>query len=262
MSLPQPSGQTPVEPELQGRVPREVRYTRGTQKTRFWLWLLFLGVMVPLTTSGWNELSQMRMLGARGETTSASIIDHHVTYGKHTVYILDYVFEAEGEVISDSAVVSHLEYQQTRDSGPLTITYLPGNPHVHRVGTVNRAGFEVTLAGWLVGGTLTFLLLGGLLAKAEMLFRRTRRLLRDGQAVIGVVTERKEKTYQGKYGPQTTYTLCYRFPTPQGEQAGQATAPRLLSDQFPPSAALTVLYDAKSPRCNQPYQALTEAQIV
>ena len=261
MSLPQQSGQTAVEPELQGRTPRAVRDTRGTQKTRFWLWLLFLGVMVPLIMAARNDLGQMRTLLTHGRTATASVIDHHVTYGKHETYTLDYIFEAEGDVISDSADVSHWEYQQTTDGGPLTITYLPGNPKIHRVGTVNRRGFDVSVAGWVVGGTLAFLLLGGLLARMETFYRRARHLLRDGRAVGGVVTERKAKTAQGKYGPLTTYTLCYRFQTPSGERAGQDTVPQSLYNQCPSGTALTVLYDAANPARSRLYQTLTEVRL-
>src|SRR6185437_13971383 len=115
-------------------------------------------------------------------------------------------FNADGTVISDSADVSHGEYDQTRDGGPLTVTYLPGNPQIHRAGVVNKSGFDATLAEWSVGGSLAFLTLGGLLLRTEMVARRSRRLLQNGQAVMGIVTERKEKTSQGKYGPMTTYT--------------------------------------------------------
>lgn len=251
-----------VEPELQGRTPRAVRDTSGTRKARFWLWLLFVGVMTPLLMAARHDLEQMRTLLARGKTATASVIAHHMTYGKHNTYLLDYIFQAEGTVISDSADVSHLEYEQTRDGGPLTITYLPGNPQIHRVGTVNRRGFDVTIAGWAVGGSLAFLLLGGLIARAEILTWGARRLLQNGQAVTGVVTERKIKTYQGQSGTRTIYTLCYRFPTPQGEHSGRNNVTRAFYDQHPPGAALTILYDAQKPARNQPYRALTGVRLM
>lgn len=257
MSLPES-----VEPELQGRTPRPVRYTSGTQKTRFWLWLLFVGVMAPLIGAALHDLGQMRTLLTRGKMATGSVIAHHMTYGKHNTYLLDYIFQAEGSVISDSADVSHWDYDQTRDGGPLTITYLPGNPKIHRVGLVNRRGFDVTVAGWAVGGSVAFLLLGGLLLRTETLARRAKSLLQNGQAVVGAVTERREKTTQGKSGPLTTYTLCYCFPTPSGEQAGQSVVDTTLAQSCPPGAALTVLYDAQKPTRNQPYRALTGVQLV
>jgi hypothetical protein len=251
------TGQTTIEPELQGRTPRRVRYTGGTQGARLFVWLLLLGGGGLIAHFGTNDVRQLNALQAHGEQTQAHITDRHITHGKHDSYYLDYMFMTDKGMVSDDEEVSHQDYSDTSDGTPLTVTYLPENPDTHRVGIVDDRYIQRSVKDWLIGGSITALVLGLFVFFTEKNFRNHRALLENGIAVTGRITNR----YLVQGSKSNSYFVQYEFDGPGGMISGKASVSRTIYDQTQPETPTTILYNPTRPNNNRPYSLLTDVRL-
>lgn len=245
-----------IEPELQGSIPRRVRYTAGTQISRLVLLLLLVGGVWLISWLGTRDLKDLTALRSHGEQIQAQVIGEHKSHGKSTTYYVDYSFMGSGELVDSDEDVSRSTYYATHPGDTLLVTYLPTHPKTHRVGVVDGARVTAQRIRWTIGTLVTLAVFGLILWAVESNRRRHRQLLAEGMPVQGIVTD--HRMIQGK---NTTYYVTYQFPGPAGTLTKKITVSRSFYHQNNPGTPLTVLYHPVKPTNNQPYRALTDVRL-
>jgi hypothetical protein len=250
-----------VEPELTARrLPRSARFTPATLWARRLSANLFVGGLLLCAFLATRDLNDLRTLAARGQETQAQIVDMRESRGKSTTYRLYYEFHVGGDYVAGRKRVSRAEYEATSIGDTRTVTYLPEDPEDYRVGEVDEERIAEQRDRWLTGTLIGAVLVGGMVALYEWDVQKHLRLLREGIAVVGRVTEAKEVR-----GKTTTYYLSYRFDlTEAAGFANKITVTKALYDRYAAGigpAEITVLYDPKNPVVNLPYPAVTAARL-
>ena len=200
----------------------------------------------------------MTDLCAHGSAATAVIMGKHTTHSRTTSYFLDYGFLANWVWVNSDEEVSVAAYDRAETGDPIPVTYLPAHPQTHRVGPVNAARLYHQRAKWVLGGLVTFVVLGSLFLFTEQRYRRHRQLLRDGIPVVGRVLDRKAVR-----GKSITYSVRYGY-TPvsaANEISGESTVTPRVYERCLPGAQLTILYDGRHPTRSCPYQALTDVRL-
>jgi hypothetical protein len=246
-----------LEPELTGPTPRPVRFTEATQAVRLFLLFLLVGGLLLMVWLASRDLGDLQALHARGKVAQAEILDRWVGHGKSDSYWLKYAFGVSGDVIYGETSVTREQYARTAVGESLTVTYLPSDPETHRVGEVTADRVTDERVNWTMGSLAVGLVLGLLFAGTEAHYRYRRRLLRDGVAVVGVVTGRR--AVQSK---STEYYVRYEYPL-RGQpltdpwRQGEVPVSGGLYAALREGQPLTILYLPWHPPTSLPYRTLT-----
>lgn len=111
------------------------------------------------------------LLAQEGRTAAAQVNAKHRTSGRSPRYYVDYTFTVGSKVLEGSQSVSEETYLGTAVGSQQTITYLPSNPDLQRLGTVSKAqAADTKLIAFLGLGFLT-LILGALIWYVEHYYR-------------------------------------------------------------------------------------------
>jgi Protein of unknown function (DUF3592) len=177
------------------------RSRRGINQQSFWLWFggIWLAVGVPFLLIGIyaaaTVVSGDRRLEAAGRPVEGMVLEKWIStsrssHGSGTTrqYRVRYRFEAAGgELVEDEAQVGADAWDRLEERGPVAVTYLPDDPHIHRIqGEDSGLVLGAIFSG--VGGVLT--VLGGFVFLRGLgQLRVGRRLLREGVLATGTVLD-------------------------------------------------------------------------
>lgn len=246
------------EPELRTGV-RQTTWTSEARDTR----TLFVGLLLATLLIGGffaaRDLSDLHALRRQGREVSAQVTGKRETHGKSVSYNLEYRFYSGGEWINDHDDVPQYLYESTPIGDTLGVTYLPSDPTVHRIGSVDDRRVARRTRGWLfgIGGIAAFFLLG--IWGIEYDYQRQMRLAISGIPTAGsiiscepVMSGNQVKWYQVKY----TFADLRSNTRTAGWSAPEALGKRLQNGQN-----VTVLCDADNPNHFVLYTALTAVRV-
>lgn len=104
-----------------------------------------IALLLAVVTAGGSlavrDVAAVSALHTRGKRAWATVISRAVV-APPTIY---YAFPAEGQIVRDSARSERRLYPQFWTGRQFPVTYLPGSPRVHRVGSVPQRDVDVTL---------------------------------------------------------------------------------------------------------------------
>jgi len=246
-----------LEPELAGPVPRAAQFTPMTKFTRALGLTIWIAVTIGLFYGAYRDISTLQRLVTTGKTMYATVTDHYAHYGKSTSYHLDYAYTLDGAAYGNSVSVTRNFYEETQIGSHLLITYLPSDPAIVRVGTVNQPLIHSHTQNWVIGIGLVCTILGIIFAIIEGNYKKRMFLMRYGTAAIGRITG----SAQSHNKKTTSYTVSYSF-SADGQPMWQTV---LVPSQFYFSvfsgAFITILYVPDNPIDSLPYKAIAEVEI-
>lgn len=202
-----------------------------------------------------KNLSELRMLANSGRQATGMVTRKNEMHGKSTTYEVYYSFHAGSEITDEQDVDLH-EYVNYDEDGPISVTYLPNDPAVHRVGTVDSARVvqgEATLrlatTLWTVGGILIIgLVWAGYLKEKRMLASAS---VTTG-TVIGSVRLR---------GRGASYKVTYEFEAGGVRYSRLTTLDALRGRAAPVGTQVTVYYWPSDPKRSKMAQQFTMAEL-
>jgi hypothetical protein len=106
---------------------------------RFFLTCAFLAAFGYGLWNGGVDLYQLRALRAEGRMTEAQIITMQTVGGDGKTGRVGYGFRVGETVVTGQRQVLRSLYPRIRMGDYLPVTYLPAQPHVHRLGRVDAA---------------------------------------------------------------------------------------------------------------------------
>ena len=254
-----------IEPELTGQTPRPARFTGRNQAIRLSLWVLTVIIPCLLCWIAWRETRDITALRTAGRPATAQVTSKDVQYSNNIAsYDLNYAFEVNGRRFTGEEDVDKADYDAANVLTPINVVYLPSDPKTNRAGAVDSASIAFTRALWSGAALVVLLILGGMAWYYEAISRNRLRLLRDGVAVVAVVTNRRVAASENTRGQTTTKAsiVQYRFTVPpEGEQVKEMPVPESLYETCVEGSSLTVLYESARPKNSVPYLALTEVTL-
>jgi len=226
--------------------PREARFTRGAQAGRGALLggLLLLPSLILWT--GERSAAVFRMLRDEGEVAKAEVTRVARRGGgrgarKHG---LEFRFRAGGEERTGSVRVSRRMAEASPPGTELTVTYLPRDPSIHRIGRVDETRAEEPWREALLAAAIVAAALAIAAAGVELWLRRQRALARDGAAAVATVTG--VTPVRGRRPPR--FQVAYRFQPPSAPPLESRTVLcGAAAGKLQAGDPLTVLYDPHEP---------------
>ena len=249
----------PAEPERLPTVPRVVALNR---KARFYRTALLCAVLLApngILAWGWVAGDDLRALEDRGQSVLGSVVDKSSRSGRGgKTYFVTYEYDVNGRNYRDTRSVSADEYTAAEKNASYFVTYLPERPATNTPGrpgprlqqdNENTVRFAIMATAALGVWYLWF----------AYLLRREQSLAREGEAVIGNVTERG--TTRGRN--QISYWVRHQFTSPADETITDWNyVPSSLFDRLRPGVRITLLFDPANAKRHLPLYAFEYAYIV
>ena len=195
-SLPEdylPIGEVPLQ------TPRTVHFRPSI---RFARWFLLLLLLVRLGHSLWYgsvDISELNALQKHGQATQAQVINNVALAG-----YANYAFRVNATAMVSSFPVPPSEAKNYPLGKYLPLVYLPDNPQIYRLGTVNAEVIRGQMGGWFLLGLQGLLVIGLPFLLLERRWQREMRLARDGSIATGQVTESNPVSVGGRTPPTTS----------------------------------------------------------
>jgi hypothetical protein len=225
--------------ELRRQAPREVELTGAGKTVVVFMAALLLGAValgVFLYALRNRELARDAELDARGVTVQARVIDKGITAGKAQRRFVVFRYSVQGRLYERRVTFPRSDKRPVEIGSDVEIRYMPLEPG------------ESWLAGYGPEGpplVIVFLIpaiLAGCCFLTSYTLRRQRRLLSEGRAAIGTVTEWKGF----RRGRQSGYAVEYEFRL----LSGATQRSKVETRKKPPEAGATatILYDPDNPK--------------
>jgi hypothetical protein len=225
--------------ELRRQTPREVELTGAGKSLVVLMAALLLGAValgVFMSVLRNRELARSAELDARGVTVQAQVIDTGITRDKDRRRFVVFRYSVGGRPYERRVTFTRSDRRPVEIGSDVFIRYMPGDPG------------ESWLAGYGPEGpplVIVFLIpaiLAGCTLLTSYTLRRQRRLLSEGRAAIGTVTEWKGF----RRGRQSGYRVEYEFKV----LSGATQRSRVETKKKPPEAgsSSTILYDPDNPK--------------
>lgn len=246
-----------IEPEL--RSPRFAHLKKEVWREVWGMALVGLVIACIVGAFAWRDLRELSALQKRGVAAEAIITDKRVVHSKTTTYHISYSLERPDVSIDDEAEVGSEIYARKQIGDKLIVTFLPGDAAVHRLGRVANGRIEDREVLWVLG----MLAVGGCFGL--MVFCRVHDTLRGlylaryGVPAMGTIANRMPSEVTAD---TRTYTVTYRFLSPEGEKIHRCMLFRGTGEPFCIGDRTTILYDPTNPSRSCPYSTLSEIQIV
>ncbi len=238
-----------IERELLESMPRRVRFTAATNRTRLRIYGLCVTIAVLAAFLTLRSVDAWEALQQHGVSTQAKIVQQNeVALKNQSKCICLYEFRV-GKVLvagsqSYSGACSARWFQQM-----VPITYLPENPHIYweRYATRESPASHIDSSLFFGAAVICGCMAWG--ALMERRFQRAHRLLRTGDAVVGYTEKRPIELWR-----PSTSSIAYRY------SVGYGKSQRFVVNRaFRPSPrnankkTLTILRDVKVPERSQAY---------
>ena len=225
--------------ELRRQTPREVELTAAGKSLVVLMAVLLLGAValgVFMYVMHNRELARSAELDARGVTVQAQVINTGITRDKERRRFVVFQYHASGRLYERRVTFSRSDTRPIQIGSEVSIRYMPGEPG------------ESWLAGYGPEGPplVIVFLIPAIMAASTLLIsytlRRQRRLLSEGRAAIGRVTEWKGF----RRGRQSGYRVEYEFKV----LSGATQRSRVETRKKPPEtgSTSTILYDPDNPK--------------
>ena len=131
----------------------------------------FGSLLVMLWWGLFTILHDVTQLAQKGRTTAAQVTAKHRTFGRSRRYYVDYRFNVGSKVVEGSQSVPEETYMGTAEGSQQTITYLPSDPNLQRLGTVSKAQVADTQRIGFVALSFLTLIFGALIWYVEHYYR-------------------------------------------------------------------------------------------
>lgn len=95
--------------------------------------LLLGGMGLWMLRQGNARMMDYRLMDTQGRTVTGQILGAQDTHKKSARYLIQFAFEVDGQRIQSASPVSQNDYQQAQVGAPVTVTYVPGQPHICRI---------------------------------------------------------------------------------------------------------------------------------
>jgi hypothetical protein len=248
----------PVGPDCLPETPRAIGWNRKARVLRA---AVIAGLMLgpnAILLGGWFSGEDLRELEARGRVTNGQITETSIRHHRRSQeYLVVYSYELNGRSYRRTESVTHAEYARHSRGKPCEVTYLPDRPDVSYPGSP-RPPLERHNDTTVVFATLAAVGLAIWLACVVYLLRRERFLAREGEPVVGRVTDRGEQRRK----QQTLYFVYHEFRSPADRTVTSwHYVPRTLYERLRPGQRVTVLYDPANPNRHLPLYAFKYAYI-
>ena len=244
------------DPELEPP-PRKARLTTAAQVSRFVAVAVWLAATLGVFMLALRDMGQLKQLIAGGRQTQATVMGKYTgDFGSYSCYVW-YEFPFGRYRFPDSIPVSLDEYEATRIPSPLTVTFLPADPTIHRVGVVDqvRMNQELSQWEWAIGLTSTFFAMYW--AFVERRYRWRIFLLRHGIAVPATVTSTEARRIS-----KSSYWVLYTYSIQGRPFFQQAAVNAMFFNSLFVGCQITILYHPANPRASLPYRTITEAFLL
>jgi hypothetical protein len=248
----------PVDPESLPPTPRAIAWNRKARVLRA---AVIAGLMLgpnAILLGGWFSGEDLRELEARGHVTNGQITETTIRHHRRSrEYVVAYSYEVNGQDHRRTVRVSPEEYGRHSRGKPCEVTYLPDRPDVSYPGNpgppLGRHN-ETTV----VFATMAVVGLAIWLTCVVYVLRRERFLVREGESVVGRVTDRGQQRRKQR----TVYYVYHEFQSP-AEQTVTSWhyVPQSLYETLQPGQRITVLYDPANPKRHLPLYAFKYAYI-
>jgi hypothetical protein len=248
----------PVDPGCLPPTPRAIAWNR---KARLLRTAVIAGLMLgpnAILLGGWFSAEDLRELEARGRVANGQIKETTIRHHRRSrEYVVTYSYELNGRDYRRTVSVSPGEYARHSRGKPCEVTYLPDRPDVSYPGDpgppLGRHN-ETTV----VFATMAAIGLAIWLARVVYVLRRERFLAREGEPIVGKVTDRGEERRK----QQTVYYVYHEFRSPAEQTVtSRDYVPRSLYEILRPGQRVTVLYDPANPNRHLPLYAFKYAYI-
>ncbi len=248
MSVDSPNEVWRIPPELEQPLPRPVRLTGigivqcvfATACILFGLGMCFRVIHDELRREAENA-SLARSLADEGQETEATVTRLFTGMG----HVVNYQYTVGGRSFSRGAFMTAEHWQSLQIGSPLTIRYLPSDPHQsypESDSPDSQTHWSMVLP--LAGMALFFMFSFAYVQLSAVLPKR--RLLTRGRPARGIVTRCKD----GNRGRRSGYFLYYEFQLPDG---GQGQGKKFSGQPLAEGSTVTVLYNPDRPRRNTLY---------
>jgi hypothetical protein len=252
-------GPYPAGPERLPPSPRAVALNNKARTLRASALAGFLLVPNAILAWGWVSGEDLRDLEARGQTVTGQTTGMTYHFSRRTkIYKVEYAYEVRGRNYRNSTEVTALEYSTFTLKHACSVTYLPENPQVSypgRPGPPLQRHNEMTVVfAALAGGILAVLL-----TALEIGVRRERYLAREGEPVVGHITDRGTSRARNR----TNYWVYHEFISPADEPiTAWHYVPAFLWERLRPGLSVTILYDPANAKRHLPLYAFKYAFVV
>lgn len=247
-----------LEPELRFGLPRPARIKPQEIAS---LWGIVLVTLTIACLIGWRaslDLSDLYALRDHGKTWQAVVTDKRTVHSKSDTYYVSYLLRAKNTLIEDEDSVSSSLYERLRKGDSLSVTFLPEQPEIHRLGYVKdrrvRAGWVNWGLGMLAGTGIFILLIAAMVYEA----RQELYLVRYGVPAAAVISALVPPEPNAKI---PNYSVTYRFLLPTGEQTRKCSVSSEVGKLLTEGSTVTVLYDPAKPRHSCLYSALVHTEM-
>lgn len=228
----------------------------------FWLWFggiwlsvgslfLVIGIGVGVHRIMVNDRLEKDGQTARGMVLTKEVYTASSKSGSQSSpsYRITFRFvPREGETVRGTAEMNLEDWDVLEERGLIHVTYLPDQPHSHRV--LGQSKTDIVLP--LIFGAAGIILasIGGVIVfKALGIRTREKALRRTGGTAEATVTDIGQGNIRINGIPQ--WTLRYRFQDPSGApQTGSCTLTPTEARDWQPGQTGTVRYDLRRPRMN------------
>jgi hypothetical protein len=168
--------------------PRMVRLRRQYRFLRVVLLLALLSAPTAIVLSERSTAQELQQLADDGVVVTGRVEDRDSSRsGKSRRYRVTYSFPVGDRRQTGRRSVSHATFDRLSPGASVTITYLPADPQVSRIGRVTAdAAHDAAVRGYGGGGAL-FAVLGAVLYAFTRAWRRSVDLLASGRLVTGRV---------------------------------------------------------------------------
>ncbi len=109
----------------------------ATQALRLMLLLGLIAVSGYGALAGWSDFREIRALQTEGQTTDAQITTIQTVGLANKTGHISYSYRVGSVVTMGQMDIARSEYKRLRMGAPLTVTYLPSEPHTYRLGSVD-----------------------------------------------------------------------------------------------------------------------------
>jgi hypothetical protein len=249
----------PVGPESLPPTPRAVALNTKGRIYRVGLVCGLLFAPNAILAVGWFTGEDLRELEKRGEMVTGHVVAKHVSSGRGGPrYRVQYSYEVAGRVYGDSINFSKDESASLTRGDPYPVTYLPDRPQTNTPGRpgprLRRHNENSVQFAALAAVVLAVVVVG-----FEFALRRERFLAREGEPVIGRITECG--TTRGRNS--VNYWVRHEFDSPGDDFVTDwHYVPHGMWERLRPGLRVTLLYDAACPKRHLPLYAFKYAYIV
>ncbi len=175
--------------------------------------------VLTLMATGLHALHEV-LLWRHGRLVEAQVINNErgsqVPIGGGAI---EYAYRIGKVAYTGTVEVDQSRYHALRMGAFLPVTYLPGNPHIHRVGVVRGIEVAWNLLNTMLLISLAFLVLYDVLLAYERIARSQLRLVRTGVECIGVISHCKAVR---RHDEVVAYQVHYSVKLPGGISSGTA----------------------------------------